>query len=243
MISILLEIGGPDLILRGEDRDIDLVIRVDDAVPSITSATLTLYDANGTARVTTRACTIPEAGRLRCALVAADTTDLAYALGWRGVWVVTIAGVEHRITRDYALVMYAPPCPLTSEDLYAMHPTLRDELPPGQASWGPQIRSAWVSYTQWLFDQGKRHWLIRTIGSPQNVVRFSALALIYSDSTSANARYAVLAKDYETKAENARTGMRFEYDRDEDGVAEAAAAASPVVFLSCGPRARTLVYP
>lgn len=244
MLQVLHEIGGPDLIRRAEDQDLDLVVRQDDAVISVASVTLTLRDEAGEVVVDAGIGTFATPGRVRYALDAADVPSTRpYALGWRGVWTITDTdGVVHRVARDYALVRYTSTCPVVSQDLYDLHPTLRTELPEGALSFSAQIKQAWVWFTEQLFQKGRRHWLVVTTGSPRECVLYKALAIVFSDARGENARYAALAAHYEQAAADALARMTFEYRTDEESdIVGEDRSASPVLFLGAGPSPARLV--
>jgi hypothetical protein len=245
MLQVIHEIGGPDLIRAGEEQDLDLVIRIDDAVPSVALVTFTLKNKAGETVVNARAASVASAGegRLRVTMEASDTTTDDCSLGWRGFWNVTDSdGVVHKFTRDYAVCRYASSCPVSSDDLYALHSTLRDELPPGETSWKKQILQAWILFTENLYQRGRRHWLIVTQGSPRKVVLYETLKAIYTDARNANSRYRELADRYSSLAESAWDELKVGYDSDEDGVEDTDRAAEAVILLTSGPPRRRLVY-
>lgn len=246
MLQVRHEVGGPDLIRREEDQDLDLVVRVDEAPPTIASATLTLYDANGTAVVTAGACTIPEQGRARYALAASLVpSTLTFALGWRGVWSLTIGSAVSKVTRDYALCKYVPRCPVVGDDLYARQHRLRSMIPVGQSTWSPQILEAWIEITQDLYDAGRRPWLIVSEGSLRKHVLLRSLELAnraLATGAGADSQFVTRAEEYAEELSKLPP-LRFDYDSDEDGIYDGQRAASPVVHLSAGPRRPQWVGP
>lgn len=235
-VQIQLEVGGPDLIPRGQAWNMDLLWRLDDDVLTPTSATISLYDAVGTAILSAQSTTEPEVGRLRRAITSADTEDETLSEGWRAIWSITYGGVLYEVTRDVALCRYVPRCPVTTQDLYDLHPTLRTSLPTGLYTFQAQIRQAWVRVTEWLYSLGRRPWLIVSAGAVRDLVVAEALAIVFGDARGSNPRFESLAAEYRQAAKDLRTSLRFDYDSDEDGVGDGQRSASPVVYLSAGPR-------
>lgn len=242
-VQIQHEIGGPDLIPYGQAWSLDLVWRLDGDIVTPTTCTVTLYNANGAAVLTNASTTEPEVGRRRLALTSADTEGETLSDGWRAVWHITYDGNLYEVTRDVALCKYVPRCPVVTQDLYDLHPTLRSSRPVGLDNFDAQIRQAWIRVTEWVYNQGRRPWLVVSAGSLRDLVIAEALAIVFSDGRGPNPRFEQLAAENRTAAKELRGSLRFEYDDDEDGVADGQQSASPVLFLSAGPpRQRLTLY-
>jgi hypothetical protein len=242
--AIRLDLGGPDCIERAAPQA--LYLKVYDTTTgngaSVTTSgsTFTLYDAQGTAVVSAQAITVSltEVGLVAYTLSSSDVpATKALGPGWRGVWSLVIDEETVVFTRDYALCRYVPRMALTQDDLYARHPELRDQIPPGQTTWLPQIHQAFREITQRIADQGRRYWLIVSAGSPYVPHLYLTLAQIFRLlSTTAEARWTRLADQYQRMFDAEWDKLRFEYDADDDRQSDGQESAQAVVYLSAGPR-------
>lgn len=242
-VQAVRSVGGPEPIEKGIAADLRMRALLDDAPLAPISATFTLLDGSLNAVVSARACTIATDGWVTVALVAGDTSGQVLGDGWRGVWsLVTTAGTT-TIERDYCLCRKAIACPVVTQDLYEIHPSLRTSLPTGQTSFAPQIRQAWIRVTERLYAKGRRPWLILSASALREVTIAETLKLVFRDAKSPNPRFAELLADYEKAAIDAWAELRFEYDTDDDGRGEGQRSASPVLHLSAGPARRAPYYP
>jgi hypothetical protein len=157
---------------------------------------------------------------------------------------VVVAGVTYTMERDVRLCRQAPPCPIGSEDLYALHPDLRGAEPPEQhgagVGWAPQIDAAWKEFTQRLADKGRRHELIWSVGSPFRCVRALALRNVFGGMLTrmdAGSRYEALEKRYADEFMAAWNEFVFETMADETGARTGRTeAGTPMLTAHAGPR-------
>lgn len=234
--------GGPDLIQRATTQT--LVLEVGDPNngerPSVTSATLSLYDAAGVQLVTAGAGTVLAAGRVGYALSAA-TVPAAMTLGegWREVWTVTIAGTAYTLERDAALCRQVPTIQITAEDLYTIDPSLDGAWPLRQQAerWRPQIDEAARQIHQRLWEMGRRPWLIWSQGSPRQCALHLCLALCYGTVATrlGDSRWGEERQRHIDAYEREWERLRFDVDQDDSGGRDGK-EAQPILQASAGPR-------
>lgn len=245
---ILVEQGAdPDLLERARANVLRLELQ--DAATGgplvITAAVLTLYNAQGTTVVDNATATVSttEAGVVTYILSAGDLpSTLALGEGWRAVWLITTANGAELVTIPMALCKYVPRPSITTDTLFTLHADLRDAVPVNQAAvgWTPQIRLAWREIQQMLYDQGRRPWLVVTGGSLSRAHTARVLAMIYRDLQTQTqgdaARRAKLATDYTKEFSDVWALLRFDYDRDGDGISDGQIGARSALAIGCGPR-------
>lgn len=234
--------GGPDLIQRATTQT--LVLEVGDPNngerPSITSATLSLYDAAGVQLVTAGAGTVLAAGRVGYALSAATVpATMALGEGWREVWTVTIAGTAYTLERDAALCRQVPTIQITAEDLYTIDPSLDGAWPLRQQAerWRPQIDEAARQIHQRLWEMGRRPWLIWSQGSPRQCALHLCLALCYGTVATrlGDSRWGEERQRHIDAYEREWERLRFDVDQDDSGGRDGK-EAQPILQASAGPR-------
>ena len=248
----------PDLLERGRANTLRLELKHPaNGLPlAISAATLTLYDSTGTAQLSAVSATVSstEAGVVSYAATANELpSTLALGEGWREVWTVTSTEVSPSpfvVTVAAALCRYVPRPSLTNDTLYTRHSDLRTAVPEAQSAvgWTPQIHLAWREIEQRLYDQGRRPWLVVSGGSIARAHTAYTLAMIYRDLQTyvqgdAAAKRARLATDYAKEFDDAWAALRFDYDRDEDGIADGQMSARSALVVTCGPRTTSRFYP
>lgn len=209
-------------------------------VPTAYTGTYTLTDAGGNVVVT--GAVSSDGTETTYGGSAGDTTDaMAYSTRWRESWALLTAAspaTTTTFTRDVWLVRSALQPTVTVDDLCRRHRDLRDLVDGGDAAIEGYIVEAWATIQGDLIKRGKRPSLIMESWALRTLHIYRALALLFVDASTRFAgtdRYADLAKDYEEKAgEEWNKGIRFEYDANEDGIADVKSAGSNVLVITAG---------
>lgn len=228
---------GPVLIQRGYDSNTSsLTVWADGVRLSITSGgTYTLTDQNGT-EVYTNSTSGGTAAE-----VSVPTLDAyAFTTKLRERWeIASPDGNLPPFTRDAWLVRSILRPVATIDDLLRRHRDLRDLVEGGDDAINGYGIEAWRSINADLIKRGKRPNLIMESWALQSLHMYRWLALVFDDAAtrfSGEDRYAKLAERYQGLADTEwATGLVFEYDSDEDGHGDGAAAGSNVLVLSAGP--------
>jgi hypothetical protein len=236
--AILIETGGPDLIERGVEQS--LAIKVYDKSTGqgaiITSGTMQLY-YNGATAGTSGAVTVSSSNIGLVTRSVDSGEDDTLGAGYVAVWSLEISGTTYTFRRDYAMAAYLPKMVVSQDDLYARHPELRDQIPPNQTTWIPQIHEAFREITQRIADQGRRYWLIVSQGSPRLCHLYLTFAISFRLlSSTSDSRWTRLADQYQRMFDAEWEKLRFEYDADDNNASDGQEAAQAVVYLSSGPR-------
>jgi hypothetical protein len=229
---------GPLLIERGRAATLRLAVYRDQVATPASAGTFSLVDAGGNAIVS--GATSSDGTDTTYALGAGDTTTaMGYSARWRATWSLTIGGEAKVFTQDVWLVRSALYPTVTVDDLCRRHRDLRDIVDGGDTAIEGYILEAWASIEGDLTKKGKRLNLIMEAWALGQLLRFRSLAALFRDASTrftGTDRYADLSTFYEDKAEEEWTkGIRFEYDADEDGIADTKSAGANVLILSAGP--------
>lgn len=237
---------GPDEIMRAEDNILECPVQLDGspALDSADSGTVTVYDEAGTAIVSAAAVTITSGIAVYTLTAATVPSTLSLSDRWQVVWALTIDGTDYVFKRKAALVrsrIYPVVC---ESDMTTLHFELRLWVDQHDQSLQQYIDGAWKFLYTWLRNQGKRPYLVLESTALFEPHLDLALALAFADMAllTSNDKYLKYAEDYRKRYDEARSGMEFAYDYDEDGfedVDEGAQPAESVVFL-CKPGNRYL---
>lgn len=228
---------GPVLIQRGYDNNTSsLTVWADGVRLSIVSGgTYTLTDDAGN-----EIHSATPGGGEAAEVGIPDLTGYAFSTKLREKWDVssTVRALPV-FTRDVWLVRSILRPVATIDDLLRRHRDLRDLVEGGDDAINGYGIEAWRSINADLIKRGKRPNLIMESWALQSLHMYRWLALVFDDAAtrfSGEDRYSKLAERYQGLADTEwATGLVFEYDSDEDGHGDGAAAGSNVLVLSAGP--------
>lgn len=228
---------GPLPIERARAATLRLAVYRNQVAIAATSGTFALVDAGGTAIVS--GATSSDGTDTTYALGAGDTTTaMGFSARWRATWTLVVSGETKVFTQDVWLVRSALYPTVTVDDLCRRHRDLRDLVDGGDAAIEGYILEAWATIEGDLTKKGKRLNLIMEAWALRQLLTYRTLAALFLDASTRFAgqdRYAELATQYEDKAvAEWATGIKFDYDADEDGLADTKATGSNVLVLTAG---------
>lgn len=229
--------AGPAMYERGVAATARLAIYKNQTAIAATSGTYTLLDAGGNT-VLSVATSSDGADTTAPPLSADTTTAMAFSTRWRETWAVTVGGEAKTFHRDAWLVRSVLYPTVTVDDLLRRHRDLLDLVDGGREGLEDLGREAWASIEGDLIKKGKRPNLIMEPWALGQLLRYRWLelwAVGASTRFDGDDRYTKLQEHYATLAETEwSSNIRFDYDADEDGIADTKAAASNVLFLTAG---------
>lgn len=213
------------------ERNVDTVLRLRPARAGVaitpSSATVSVYDAAGTTIVDAQAATCtPGSGQAVYTITAATTASLSLEEGWRVEWTPVVSGITYAtVVLEAALVRHRIYPTATDQDLYqrvsGLNPASRSPLSGQINDFSSYLDAAWAEIGDRLIAKGDRPWLVM---SPQALRRphiLLTLALIFEDfRTRLNPAYEAAAMDYRGQFLDAWNALRFDYDRDQDGLGD-----------------------
>lgn len=193
---------GPTVIERGQPSVITAPVWLAGALVAPASGTVTIYDDSNTVIVSAAAVTITSSIATYTVL-AATTTSLTPAEGWRVVWTLNLTGGEQiNAATDAVLALRRIRPVVTDNDLIRYHPELDRLRPSTEASYQDYLDSSWLEIESRLIGSGKRPWLIISAHSLRNIHLYATLALVYRDFATggSGSREWDLAEKYSTQA-------------------------------------------
>ncbi len=236
-----LRVEGPLMIQRGAYTTARCAI-YDGAAPMTFSGggTWELVDGGGT--VVTSGSVSTDGNDTTATIAAADTSGQAYSTKWRlrlSMMEQAIPEIRVAFERDVWLVRSVLLPTVTVDDLVRRHRDLRDLVDGGDDAINGYGIEAWAGISADLIKRGKRPNLIMESWALRSLLMFRWLMLVFEDAASrfsGEDRYAKLVERYQALAdEEWSKNIIFEYDSDEDGHGDGAAAGSNVLVLSAGP--------
>lgn len=232
----------PALIERGVAFTSRLSVYYDQVATPAVSGTYTLTDAGGNT-IVTGATGTDGTDTTYAAVASTTTTAMGYSTRWRETWaLLMIDGLPQTtqtFTRDVWLVRSVLQPTVTVDDLCRRHRDIRELVDGGDAAIEGYIIEAWATIQGDLIKRGKRPSLIMESWALRTLHIYRALSLLWRDASTRFAgtdRYADFAASYEEKAgDEWSKGLRFDYDANEDGIADTKIAGANVLILSAGP--------
>ena len=230
----------PYWLVRGRDTTIELEVYDDETGLAVapTSGTCSILDDSAIV-LQTGAATVAGARLTFTVLAATVPTTLALEDSWQARWAVVIGGVTYTFINSAALTRWEPVAPCTVPDLEDLHSDIRHFRTP-ERTWqevaAASLRTAWGDILRRLVRDGRRPDLVVSPHALFDVHRARALHRLFNDAatTLGEGRYSEQAKTYAAEYEEHYAGLSFDYDFDEDGVAddtEQGEAGEPVLFL------------
>lgn len=229
--------AGPAMYERGVAGTARLAIYKNQTAIAATSGTYTLTDAGGTTILS--GATSSDGFDTTATILSTDTTTaMSFSTRWRESWAVTVGGEAKTFHRDAWLVRSVLYSTVTVDDLVSRHRNLIDLVDGGREAIEGYKIEAWKTVEGDLIKRGKRPNLIMESWALRSLETFRTLALCFTDASTrfdGDDRYSELAEHYTTLADEEWTkNMRFEYDADEDGLADSKQAATNVLILTAG---------
>ena len=228
--------AGPSLIERGIAGTSRLLVFRGTVATAASAGTYLLTDSGGTT-IVTGATTVDDA-ETTFALTSAATLDQALGTRYRETWTLVISGEAVKFKRDAWIVRSVLRPVVTIEDLVRRHRDLRDLVDGGDAAIEGFLVEAWSTIEADLIKKGKRPNLIMESWSLRSLHVYRALQLVFVDALTRFAggdRYEAHAQRYADLADEEWTrNLRFDYDANEDGLADTKAAGTNVLVLTAG---------
>jgi len=231
----------PELVERGRSQAIQCRVYRSGALAAPSSGTVSLYRAGGTAVIVDAAVTIT-GSVATYTVTAGTTTSLSLGDGWLVEWALLMPdGGTHTFRCDAALGRRRLYPVVTDADIVLRHKALdpsSSSAITSQSTYQDQLDAAWLDIQRRLIRQGSRPYLVMEPSSLYEAHLSLAVALVYEDlAARINEAYLQLSDRYRAQYEQAWAGLQFRYDRDDDGIADAAGARrKPVpVTMLCQP--------
>ncbi len=228
----------PDLIVRGRDHVVYAPVYLDGALVAPTSATMTLYDANGTAVLSAVAATVLAPTVARYTITAATTTSLTLGERWRVEWAITLSdGTVLRPRNDAALVRNGLWPVVSDVDLFRRCKALD---PNGTApissptDYQDELDEAWTELQLRLIALGNRPNLIMEPSALRQAHLYLTLAIIFEGQLRSrlDEAYREDAAEFRRQYDAAWAGLSPRYDVSDAGAADTRRRpATPSVWL------------
>ena len=230
---------GPSMIERGKAQEVSVSIELDGAAASVTSATFTLYQADGATVVDATAAAVA-AGTVTGTIASGDTTGKTLGKAWLVRFDVTIAGSVFTFYNDAVLCLARLYCPLAQTDLVARHSDVAALVSASKGNLQDYISSAWAELLGRLYADSVPFWQIRTPSALREWMFARSFALIFRDYSTLldpGDRYMEHADRYDAQTDKAYDQIRSRIDIGEDNKLEAEAKPiAPIIMLTSGPR-------
>ncbi len=225
----------PDTIERGQANALRCPLYLSGTLTAPASGVVSVYDANGTARVDNAAVTVASSV---AGYAWTPATDLALGENWRVEWTLVVSGVTYQFRNPAMLVRCRPSCPITPQDMYDLAPALNpggsDPVTAASAAdHDGMIEVAWVDVQGRLLAAGRRPWLVIGGHALRDVTLYTALARTFDSLSHRNREtYGEAGKDYQRRADDAWARLTLTYDADDDGAANSGRrGASGVLWI------------
>jgi hypothetical protein len=229
---------GPEVVEAGVAAAVTCPVYRDGALVAPASATITIYDRDGTAQVSAAAATIT-ASVATYTVAAATSASWVKGDGWRIEWAAAIAGATVTFRRDLAVVYRRLYPVVTDADLLRLHTDLSRRMPSTETSYQDYLDEAWATIEGRLIATGKRPWLVLAPSALREVHLHATLARIFRDFAQGGPGTAEweLAADYERRFDAAWAALVFPQATTDGSPGSLARqrAARPSLWLSGRP--------
>ena len=230
---------GPTMVERNKAQTVAVSIENDGSAASVTSATFTVYEPDGSKAIDAAAASV-SGGTVTGTVAAADTDGKTLSKNWLIKFDVTIATKVYTFYNDAVLCLSRLYSPIGTTDLIARHSDIAALKSSDKTSLQPYIDAAWTEITNRLYSDSVPFWAMRTPSAFRPVLFSRTFALIFRDYSTMldpGDRYAELADRYDERYSLDYDQIRAKVDVGEDNVLEAhSRPAAPVIMLSSGPR-------
>lgn len=234
---------GPAMIERNKSQEVSVTVERSGAAASVTSATFTLYDPQGTKIKDAVACTT-SGGTATGTIAAGDTDGLALARNWLLQFDVTIGGKVYTFYNDAVLCAARLYSPVGQTDLISRHSDVVNLVSTAKANLQDYIDTAWSDITGRMYSDAVPFWRFRTPSALRAVMFARCFELIFRDYSTlfdAGDRYTELSDRYAETYEREFDNLRSKIDTGEDNTIDGGSVpASATIHLSSGPRRRWL---
>ena len=205
---------GPSLIEKGSTQTISIDIERDNAAPTITSATFSLFSPDGDAVVDAATATIAS-GNISYEIGATVLDSYDYGQKWLIRIDATISSTVYSFYNDGAICKVRIFPPITHSDLTARHGDISSLLPAGTNSTQSYIDSAWIELTGRMYADAIPFWTLRTISALRAPLLYRALSFVFRDFSTMidpGDKYFELADRYEKEFERSYSKLRGFFD-------------------------------
>ena len=221
---------GTELIEQGRDQTIRCYPYRGGSAATPVSGSVSVYDSGGTAIVDAQAVTVLGDVAIYT-IFAAATSSLTLSEGWRVEWSLLMPDTTTRVHRvDAQLVRTRLYPPVAHADLYRK---LRSLDPSGdnpltaRADYTDELDEAWIEIEDRLVSKGRRPWLVMSPSSFRRVTLNLWVANVLDNlATRLNPAYTQLAESWRDRYEAAWGELTFQYDADDDGIADGGSTPS-----------------
>ena len=240
--------SGPTMVERGKDQDVSVYIERDGAAANVRSATLSVYDQDGSTVKDAVTCTVTSAtGHVTATIAAANTTDRELSRNWLIQFDVVILGANektYRFYNDAVLCRAQLYSPIGQTDLIARHSDVVNLVATSKANLQDYIDTAWADITGQMYSDAVSFWRFRTPSALRGPMFARCFELIFRDYSTlfdAGDRYSVLSDRYAEQYDREMDRLRSKIDKDEDNILDGdSVPATASIHLSSGPRRRWL---
>jgi len=214
---------GIEAIQRATTQTIECAVYRDGASVAVTSGTVTVKDAGGTAIVDGEAVTV--VGGVATYEITAATVPATLALSdrWTVRWdlVMPDRTQVYNFRREAALALTGEIYPVIADiDLTDKHTEIAYWARKAKAGSLQNYRDdAWRDIMMRLSENGKRHYLILNSTALYSVHKMLSIANAFEDmatQTTTDGKYMKEAEKYEKRYESAWDRLQLEYDTSED---------------------------
>ncbi len=234
---------GPTMIERNKAQEAYVSIERSGSAASISAATFTLYDPQGTKIKDAVSCTV-DGGSISGAIAAGDTDGKTLERNWLLQFDVTIGGKIYTFYNDAVLCAARLYCPVGQTDLIARHSDVVSLVSTAKANLQDYIDTAWTDITGQMYSDAVPFWRFRTPSALRPVVFARCFELIFRDYSTlfdAGDRYSELSERYAETYSKEYAGLRSKIDIGEDNTIDGGSVpATASIHLSSGPRRRWL---
>ena len=234
------------MIERGKDQTVSVNIERSGASPTIVSATLTVFNQDGSVIKDAVACSVVPAGTgfASATIAAADTAGETLARNWLLQFDVTIGGKVYRFYNDAVLCRARLYPPVGQTDLIARHSDVVNLVATSKANLQDYIDTAWADITGQMYSDAVPFWRFRTPSALRGPMFARCFELIFRDYSTlfdAGDRYSALSDRYAEQYDREMDRLRSKIDKDEDNILDGdSVPATASIHLSSGPRRRWL---
>lgn len=237
---------GPVLLPVGRAWSVAVAVEAAGVSPTISAATVTLYDSGGVERIDAATATI-SGGTISYTIPADTLTSGDYGAGWLVKVEATIGGDVLPFYNDAAVCLAPLYPPVGTSDLlsrYSKLADLNDEADDGSGAADLQgyITDAWGELTQRMYQDGFPFWKIRSPAALRPWLLTQSLVYALDDLAlilAADSHYSDEARRLEAMLEAQYAQIKARVDPTEENTATATnEGASAVLLLTNSRRAR-----
>lgn len=231
----------PDIVVRGRTVSLTCPIYSGTTLtsPTVSGSSISIYDSNGTAKVSAAAITV-SSSTATYSLTSATTTSWDLDGGYYVEWSLVIGTDPARTFRNKLAVVLRDLYPvLLDTDLTTGRYMDLDAYltPAGLTSWENYRLAAWDEILRTLLRDSRFPWLVTEPSAFLDVHRDLTLALIFAAmgmtqrAAGGERDWLALSQDHRRAFERGWSSLVFDYDSGESGRPDGRKTARPVTVL------------